>query len=313
MLYCPKCHTALVENAKFCHQCGAAVEIPLIVCSNCHKKNPADARACYYCSAPLYVVEIEPSTEPRLKLSFQKGKTELEEEIKALFFHILEEKVALINPKNYGLYLENFYVKEFNATVGRRSRQLSEEMSAIFRLKGRGVVPALENQLEAELSGLAMYHIVHNCVDVNPVVIPATILKYYDKAAVPKKKLRDVALDFLDFDAERIRFYPDLLSMPAEKLKNASMFFLFAAKDEQIHFICDQSILGNGKEGFALTDFGLYWKSPLNKVQKIYFHQIKKLEKHKDWITINKHFFNVSESLNIKMILLLDRLSELYS
>jgi len=184
-------------------------------------------------------------------------------------------------------------------------------MTAAFRLRGQSSLASLEKNLEEELLRLAMYHIVHHCEDLNPVHIPNAVLKY-DKAHASNTDVAEMAFNYLDFESERLRVYTNLLNMPVEKLKNAATNYLFAAKDEQIHFICDQSLLGTGKEGFALTEFGLYWKSPLNKAQRIYFHQIAKLERHKDWITINKHFFNASEGMNIKMILLLDKLSRVY-
>ena len=311
MLYCPKCHAPLVENAKFCHSCGAAVDVPLIVCDHCEKKNPSDARSCYGCGRPLHIVELNAAYHSKFNLSYHKGKIEVEDEIKALFFYFLERQVGLVNPKQYGLYLEFFYTKEYNATVGRRSRQLADEQIALYRLRGQQALPGMEKQLEDELLGLVMYHIVHHCEEINPVYLPKEILKY-EKTHIGNIKLQEMAFDYLDFDSERIRLYTDLIAMPADKLKNTAMYFLYGAKDERVLFICDQSLLGTCKEGFAMTEFGLYWKSPLNKAQKVYFHQIAGLEYHKDWITVNKKFFNVSKGVNVKMGFLLEKLSRVY-
>jgi len=107
MLYCPKCHVHLVDNAKFCHSCGASVEIPLASCSHCGKKNPADAPFCYGCGQALRALDLSAQYHSKFNLTFHKGKIEVEDEIKSLFFHFLEQQVGYINPKQYGLYLEH--------------------------------------------------------------------------------------------------------------------------------------------------------------------------------------------------------------
>ncbi|NUO03787.1 MAG: hypothetical protein HUU01_24500, partial [Saprospiraceae bacterium] len=74
---------------------------------------------------------------------------------------------------------------------------------------------------------------------------------------------------------------------------------------ERIFFICDLSLLGNCKEGFALTEKALYWKSPLEKPRREALDQLFNLHRKENWITINDHFFNANPSLNIKLLKLL--------
>jgi hypothetical protein len=101
--------------------------------------------------------------------------------------------------------------------------------------------------------------------------------------------------------------------MPPRKVRNASQSFLFADPNERIFFICDQSILGSAKEGFAMTDQALYWRMPLQKAERVYYDKIESVKREKRWITVNDMFFNVSPTLNLKMLKLLKKLKRLFA
>jgi len=115
----------------------------------------------------------------------------------------------------------------------------------------------------------------------------------------------------LDFAQEKEVVYTDFLVMPMEKLKNASKSFLFPAPKEKILLICDQSLFGSCKEGFAITERALYWKAHLEKPQQLNFENIMQVEKSKEWITLNGFFFNVNPRLNLKMMKLIKKIKQL--
>jgi len=100
--------------------------------------------------------------------------------------------------------------------------------------------------------------------------------------------------------------------MPINKLKNASQAFLFPAKDEKIMLIADQTIFGSCKEGFAMTENGLYGKAHFESPQKVYYKDIREIKKEQNWIAVNGLFFNINPSVNVKMLKLLRKLGELY-
>ena len=72
MIFCPKCHNPVIDNAKFCHNCGANVDVPMAECVHCHKKNPLDAKFCYHCHLPARVLELGTvsKTKSRYLLNF---------------------------------------------------------------------------------------------------------------------------------------------------------------------------------------------------------------------------------------------------
>ena len=59
---CPKCGTDSPEDAKFCGECGAKLEI---ACPQCGKKNPLGGKFCFDCGQHLSV----PPTSPPKDLS----------------------------------------------------------------------------------------------------------------------------------------------------------------------------------------------------------------------------------------------------
>jgi len=74
--------------------------------------------------------------------------------------------------------------------------------------------------------------------------------------------------------------------------------------------ICDQSVLGSLKEGFAFTEKAIYWRMHFEPARKVSYENISEIKREKDWITINGHFFNTTNSLNIRILKLLRKLKE---
>ena len=313
MIYCPKCHTQLVENAKFCHACGANVEIPLSKCAACEKMNPADATFCYGCGNPTQALELLPPQYLTLKSKYTFQDVELlEDNIKNLFFEELKRYASWIAPNKVEEYLRLFYTQNFTQTVDLRAKQLAEEFSTQFKTLATPSVFRLEKELESSVSSLALYHIVYNCRDINPLHIPEKILRY-EKALRGNVDIRQMIFDFLSFETEKERVFTDFVKMPIETMQNTAKNFLFSGKGEFIFFISDQGLFSSGKVGFAMTEFALYWKTSMEKPQKVYFHHLARLEKQKDWIKINNRFFNVNPTLNVKILLLLDKLKNIYA
>jgi hypothetical protein len=311
MIFCPKCHSQLIDGAKFCHNCGTNIEIPLGNCENCGKKNPADAQFCYSCGHPMMAIVMPFLYDKRSKYDFNNLNA-LEEQIKTLFFEELKRLASWVAPDKIEEYLREFYFKNFTSTVARRAEQLAEEFAELNHRQAFPTVLLLEKQLENAIASLALYHIIYNCSAINPFEIPEKIMRY-ERAVRGKVDLKQMIFDYLNFQKERERVFTDFVKMPFNVLQNAAKNYVFAAKDEYIYFIADQTLLGSGKEGFALTEYAIYWKAPLEKPHKVYYHHLGRLERHKTWITINGHFFSVNTSINTKMLLLLEKLKAIYS
>lgn len=313
MKYCPKCHTQLVQEAKFCHNCGAKVEIALVGCSHCGKKNPADAPTCYSCASSLGTFDVSQHEQPFLGLSFHREDL-LEDELRELFLNILAQNVTYIAQEKYAAILERLYATNFIRTVDLRARQLADEFSTKYRQATPPSVSflvSMEKEIETIIEGLVMMHIVRNCRDLTPIVLPDSVLRH-ERTHRGNVRVPELIFNYLDLQNERKRWHSDPSRMAEDKLKNASICFLHTAMDEQVFLIYDDSLLGNCKEGFAMTEFGLYWKAPFNKPRRVYYHHIDQVARQKDHLSINGFYFHINTTMDLKIFLLLRKLWRIY-
>ncbi|MCI5080149.1 MAG: zinc ribbon domain-containing protein [Saprospiraceae bacterium] len=281
-----------------------ATFVATMECWNCHTTLPDNARFCMNCGAQQQ--EIPVLEEP----DYFKLPDDIDHQLNEDFFatlHLqLEEEQ---NPELFEAYRERLYESGFRDTLKRRIDQLIEQFKELeaHQSLSQEVIEGLRDRIFDELLD---YFIIHFCKDLNVIPLPEAILKYQNLKS-DQVVLFQLVMDYLDFDREDETVYTDFLKMPVEKIKNASRFFLFPEKDERILMICDQSAFGSCKEGFALTDKGIYWKAYLEKARKVSYQQLRLIEPEQDWITINGFFFNVKRSINVKMMKLLRKIKQL--
>lgn len=273
-------------------------------CPNCQTLLPDEARFCIQCGAPqsLYSERGVPA--------LVDWDEDIAPQITARFFTSLQDKVR----EEYGLtehlpFSERVYESGFRDIVERRAQQVGEKLETQLNLDAISLKTANKKVL-ALLEELTDFFIIRYCQDLLQVRLPESILKY-QHLTLEEIDLFQMVLDYLDFAHESEVVYTDFLVMPVEKLKNAGRSFLFPEKDEKILLICDQSLFGSCKEGFALTEKAIYWKAHLQKARQVRYDQLQGVEKEKDWININGYFFNVNASLNQKMLKLLKKLHQL--
>ncbi len=73
-MHCPRCHTQLPDDARFCIECGSAVRVATgetiqlpttgattITCPHCQFTNPGHARFCLYCGESLHTSAGQPA------------------------------------------------------------------------------------------------------------------------------------------------------------------------------------------------------------------------------------------------------------
>ncbi len=269
-------------------------------CPNCSTSLPDTAKFCLNCGAPQSIL-----AEPSGTFNVIDFDGDVPQQITALFFEALERRVNEEHKANqYSQYYELLYQTGFRDTVQLRSQQLAEE------IKGFDSV-AINQVLQRHFDGLLDYFIIHFGKDINHIHLPDAILKYEGRK-LSEIDLYTLTMDYLDFEREEERLYTNFVEMPVKKLKNASQSFLFAEQNERVFFICDQSIFGSCKEGFALTQYALYWKAQLQQPERVYYNNIHEVKREKNWLMINGCFFNANPSINIKMLKLLKRLKYLH-
>lgn len=274
MKNCPKCNIALPLSARFCMNCGA--------------EQPVTAGA-----LPGEQIDWSGPVADRAQVQ--------------LLGRLNDRVIAEQSADQVGAYQERFQSSDYQLTVRRRLEQWHiewQDKDAEQKTKAPQALRYLIDDL------LDFFFIIH-CLDLNVVILPEVILRYQhlSKAELDHSQM---ALDYLDFGAEEERVYTDFVQLPVRKIRNASKYFLFPERGEKIWFICDQSLLGNAKEGFAMTEKALYWKTGFQPAQRVYYHKLFSLRKEKEWLLINDLYFNATPSLNTKLIWLLRRLARLH-
>ncbi|MCC6458979.1 MAG: zinc ribbon domain-containing protein [Saprospiraceae bacterium] len=304
---CPNCAAELIPGAKFCHRCGDKVVEKTKACPACQQSNPLASVFCHHCGfhfegkqrpAGAYV--------PHFPLDFDPET--ITEQVKAMFFRSLRGRVEEEHdPHKYGDYVERFYQSKFREVYAVRARQIAEEAMAKWERFGTEALPEIDIKIGVAFEGLLDYFIIQFCPDLNGILLPETILKY-ERVLPGETDTWRMIQDFLDMEHEEEIFYFNFIAMPQEYMANACKQYLMAQGREKVYFICDLSLKGNCKEGFAMTDRAIYWRAPFDKPRQVAYTDIREILKGKDWLTINGHFFTANASLNLKLYKLLKKM-----
>ena len=312
MKKCTHCNTDLLDNARFCHDCGTKVLVEAIECPNCNNTNSAIEKFCINCGFNFAIEKNNsPTYQSRYPIDFKESQT-ISEQIKVYFFRFFKNKIREEQDLNrYEVYLKKLYTSEYGKSLEMRMQHLAEEAYSIHASQEDSIPQKVDQMLDKSFNSQLNHFITMFCKDINEFKIPEETLAY-EEAKKSDIDLQTMILHFLELKNEKEIFYTDFILMPIQKLKNASQAFLFPGKDEKIMLIADQTIFGSCKEGFAMTEDGLYWKAHFENPQKVMYKDIYEVKKEKDWIAVNGLFFNVNPSVNVKMLKLLRKLQEIY-
>jgi hypothetical protein len=308
MNLCPNCAAEIIPGSKFCNRCGDKIAERTKECPACSHRGPLSSVFCHHCG--FHFEGAHQASEKRYQavfpIDFDMGA--LPEQVKSLFFKSLKHRVEEEHDANkYTDYLERFYQSKFREIYNLRAEQIAEDIHTQWVRFGTEALPEIDKRLHLAFEGLLDFFIIQYCPDLNGMLLPSAILKY-EKAIPGKTDLWQMIQDFLDFEHEQEVFYFDFITMKPELLSNACKGFLRADRQERVFFLCDLSLQRNCKEGFALTNSGIYWRAPFDRPRRVFYNEIEQIRKEKDWLTINGHYFSANATLNLKLCKLLKKL-----
>jgi len=313
MKKCNSCNTSILENARFCHNCGLHIISKTITCPDCYTSNPPNTAFCKTCGYFFSSLKT-PEESYDTKYSFNYRETNsISGDLKKYFFIDFKVKIKEEQDlKKYDQYLDRFNDSDFGKNFNIRLNQLAEEVYSIHARQETMYNQKIDSYVSSNFTNLLDHFIILFCQDLNSTQLSEEILSYHD-AKKETVDLQLLILDYLNLKDEKEDFFIDFVTMPIKKLRNASISFLFPEKDEKIMLVTDQTIFGSCKEGFSITEEGIYWKVHFEKAKKVLFRDLISIKKEKNWITINGYFFNVSPNINVKMMRLLRKLKLIYS
>lgn len=337
---CPDCQTELPQAARFCFSCGyPQPEVGDSVPTG--TKDPEED------ILVLEELPLDPPQGPRVKVSSegstkaapdQKSEVEAKEmesgertaaatgvsksrasksapgatsskkytmaELRLAFREHFQERVIAY----FGvLKLKKYYtaLEENNNFQQLRDGSLTNLLNWING--GERTYASVARRINDTMADLTEYFIVEVAGELSSSVLPQRLLRH-QSVNWDTVDLFKLVMDYLDFEAETERVYTDFVSMPARALRNATNAFLCAGKDERIFFICDQSLISQAKNGFAVTDAGMYWKNVLQPAGSALFSTMESVSLGQGHLEIDGQFFNAGARLNLKMAVLLDKL-----
>lgn len=284
-----------------------------MICSNCKHSIEEGSKFCNHCGAKIEEIPVSFEAETaKYAIDFRETLT-LSKQIRSLFFKELEvvvkEEISP-NQKVYRAYFDQFYKSDFYKEFDLRTEQLAEEIYSIHSGSSDNKQAQIDALLHQNYFGFIDHFLVRYCEPLHKVKLPEASLKYTN-VKLDKLNKREMILDYLDFENEPDKVYTDFFKIPTNKVKNAVESFLFAQNQEKIYFICDQTIFGSCREGFAMTEQALHWKSHFNPPQSVFYDELNEIKIEAEWISINGLFFNVHKSINLKMLRLLKKLKSL--
>jgi GNAT superfamily N-acetyltransferase/uncharacterized Zn finger protein (UPF0148 family) len=276
---CDACGRVLPENANFCPNCGA------------------DQRE----ELPEPESEAEPLSEPARTNDSPEQLTYAQ--LRAAFEDLLGDRLtAYFGTEELTRYLSRYQQSgEFHRIRDVALRGL--EAWLLQQLPSRRV----DARIDRDLGELVEYFVVETAADLHPDLFQQRLLRY-QHPSWKETDLFQLIMDYLDFERERETVYTDFTHTPPKVVRNASRRYLSAGADERVFFICDQSWLGSGKQGFALTDSGIYWKHILQPAAAFAYVDLNEVTIAEGHLVINSHYFDAGQQLNIKLALLLDKL-----
>ncbi|WP_116108181.1 GNAT family N-acetyltransferase [Lewinella sp. IMCC34191] len=157
---------------------------------------------------------------------------------------------------------------------------------------------------------LIEYFVVETAAQLHEGLISQEVLRFQG-AEWERIDLYKLVMTYLDFGAVSEKVYTDFVTIPPKVLKRATENYLRTSRDERLFFICDQTLFGSGKQGFAMTDAGIYWKNVLQPAGAATYTTIRQVAVEDDHLMIDGQYFDAGERLNLQVALLLDKLRRL--
>lgn len=297
---CSQCGTTLLAEAHFCHVCGAKVEQTPISCSHCTYLNPADAKFCHNCGHPFSVSAATSDYTPKYSIDWSDTAhlpTALREAY-LLYLRAYIKKEGRIEEE--GRSIEYFYKSVFREVFESYAIKLTQRFERMYAQFGAVILPKIEKELEQNFYALCERFFIRYATHLLPHPLPTSILKHLE-AKWQTLSLHRLIQDYLAVEEEQDVIYVNAIEIPLKKLQQARKTFLKEAGEEVIHLFCDLSLFGTGREGFALTSGGLYWKMHFHRSGVWNYSKPLVLERKGERLKINGRYFHVNAAFNYKL------------
>ncbi len=312
MSNCHHCNTQLFNKTKFCHNCGTKVNSAqaTVPCTSCNTINPAGTSFCLQCGANVEIelANLDANYKTIYPLTFKDIKS-LPAQINTHFLKVLQARISSDYPNTtFTDYVDIFHESDFKPFFDQKAYLLAEATYTIHAKQMQTEPMDIDILLKSHFDRLLNHFLSQYCQKLTGESLPSAVSFYDDAISIDEYQM---AVDFLVPDEQKEKYYTDLETMPPMKLQNAKESFLFAQVDETIYLIYDQTIYGSCREGFAITDKAIFWKSHFKQANQVYIADLKILEKQGSGLNINNLFFEIDAGINTRVFHYLKRVGEI--
>ncbi|MGH1339724.1 MAG: zinc ribbon domain-containing protein [Aureispira sp.] len=309
---CQSCHTNLLPNALYCHNCGKQADGEGIVCFSCQNVNPASSRFCARCGTAINVQYTpSPNVTPVYGLDFNDIPT-LPTQLREAFRVFVRLAVDLENNQAQELpILSMLEESDFRQKyLEEETVLMTQEFEAWFEERGVAAFTLIEQFIDQKFLILLERFWVNYCPELTPFPLPKATL-HYQEASLNNSNLQRLIVDYLAIENDKLLAYTNAIEIPLKKLKNARTAFFKPQAGETPYLFIDQTLLRSGKEGCILTSKAIYWKAYFQRAAVIRYANLERLNYQADHLEINGIYFNISPHFNYKLYRLLSRLKSL--
>jgi len=331
MSTCSTCHQSILSNAQFCHNCGSSQSDS--DCSNCGYLNPSGWVRCENCGlAPGMTSEHTGEYNKNFIIDFREIPN-IQPQIEKHFNEFLNQKTK----EEFGTeamcdYLSIFKKSDYPEDVREMAAKLAEQVYTIHCQQNELVQKNIDELLIQTFSSVVDEFFLSYCYNDEPLpgeiedenstasTSAQTPTRNIDAADLPLPT-QDREIDtssnqgqttnqypviknvpaYFDVDNNPYKMYIDLNKMPIRILDEVKKNFLFNAPEERVLLIYDDTVFGSGSTGFALTEYGVYWKTHFQNAHRTYYQEIMNLEMDGSKLEINNTLFDIDAAVNHKV------------
>jgi hypothetical protein len=274
-------------------------------CAYCRKEITETALFCPFCGEKLPNNADIPMLKTYLDLNLP-----IRPQLREQFFLSLKIRMEKEHPTlAYNVVAERIYTSGFRDELSPELEKLAASIEEDLKMEFISI-PYLNLKVENLFEDQMDLFLLRYARDLIPDAFPEDILTFQHWLPGELDWVPLIAA-YLQPALSGVRYYMNFKTLDPIKIKQFTTYFLFPEPLEKIFFVADLSFLGNGSEGFALTDKAIYWKVPFKKEKSIPYHLIRDVRAEKSWLLLNDHYFHANAFIHSRLMRLLSKLIRL--
>ncbi len=304
--FCLYCGTSLLDNARFCHNCGEVCSPQLQKCPVCASENPAHARFCAQCGNKMQASKTQ-IIHNRYHLDLNDLAT-LPMQFKTAFLNffkmaLLQDGFSAYADQTLLLFEQSGFRQQY---FEEKSIEWAAEAEEWINSLGKNALWRIETALSLHFSAAYLQFCAEFAAPNLPLSLPPEVVKY-EHALVNNINLAHLVADY--FRGLEDNFYLHVVDIPLQRLKQAqNSFFKPLISGETPIFYLEQS----PNHGILLSEYAIYWKIPFHRPASVAYKSIQTVQNFHNYLHLNDIYININPAFNFRLFKLLQKLQQVF-